>query len=789
MVSRNRWSARLLGVKTPRGEADAPGLIMIQIDGLSRKQFEDAVAAGRLPFLKKLIQRKHFTLETFYSGVPSTTPAVQGEIFFGIKAAVPAFQFLRRDESRDFRMYEPASANTVEKELLARCPDPLLAGGHGYSNIYRAGAELTRYCSADFAPDELLRRLHPLKWLLLVLVYAPKIIRMLGLAAIEFGVAIADAARGLYDREDVFKEISYVPARVAICVVLREAIRLRVLMDIERGVRMIHANFLGYDEQSHRRGPDSAFAHWSLKAIDSAIRDIYQAAGDSAYRDYELMVYSDHGQEKTVPFSRRHGRGLDVALREVFGTGPLAGREIWIRKMPRMLGDTVDRCRALFGRVARPEASEAAPDPARQIVVTAMGPLGHLYLPEPIGSEEMKEYATDLVHKAGIPLVIFRGANGTIHAYNRRGAWTLPLDQEEVLGGRHPFLDEATEDLVRLCAHPDAGEIIISGWSPEDPPLSFPMENGAHGGPGTEETRAFLLVPDRIRRWHLAHLAATRQRVRGEDLRKIVIHYLGEDRARQERVAELSVDPSADGLRVMTYNIHSCVGIDSKIRPERVARVINHFDPDIVAVQEVDCHRPRSGGHDQAQVIADHLRMGHLFQAMLEEGGERYGIAIFSKYPFEVVKSEFLTEAVPSRFREARGAIWVSFKTATSGTIHFINTHLGLGKQERFLQLQKLAGPEWLGGIPANEAVILCGDFNTGPGAKIFRMLARLLDAQKFPGGDKPRPTFPSINPLLRLDHVFISDHFSVKSVEVPKTPTARVASDHLPVCVELSIR
>lgn len=789
MVSRNLLSARLMGVKSPGGEANEPGLILIQIDGLARTQFEHALDAGRLPFLRKLIRRKHFTLETFYAGVPSTTPAVQGEIFYGVRAAVPSFQFLRRSEGRDFRMYEAESANVIEGELLAKCPDPILQGGHAYSNIYGAGAETTRYCSRDFATSELFRRIHPLKLLLFGIIYLPKLLRMLSLMVIEFCLAIADAARGLYDREDVFKEISFVPARIAVCVLLREAIRFRVLLDIERGVRVIHANFLGYDEQAHRRGPDSAFAHWSLKAIDSAIRDIYKAAADSRYRDYELMVYSDHGQEKSTPYVKLHGRELDVALGEVFATGPLAGREIWSRKMSKFLGNTVDRYRQWFGNSRKPPISEAVPDPSTQIVVTAMGPVGHLYFPQLLEDEALVSYARDLVYKARIPLVMLPPRDGVVRAFTDSGEWTLPDDRVEILGGNHPFLDEAADDLSALAAQPDAGDIIFSCWSPHGNPLTFPLENGAHGGPGSEETRGFLLVPDRIRRWHVAHLANTRQRVRGEDLRRIVMHYLGRDGIREEFVPESTREIPNGKLRVMTYNIHSCVGIDSKIRPERIARVINHFDPDIVAVQEVDCHRPRSGGHDQAQLIADHLRMSHVFQTMLGENDERYGIAIFSKYPLEIVKAGLLTEAVPSRYREARGAIWVKLKQHGGGDIHFINTHLGLGKQERFQQLRALIGTEWLGAIPDDEPVVLCGDFNSGPRSKIFRMLTGLRDAQLQVAGFRPKPTFSSVNPLLRLDHVFVSKHFSVKSIEVPRTPTAVVASDHLPLCVEISLQ
>jgi endonuclease/exonuclease/phosphatase family metal-dependent hydrolase len=788
-ISRTHWAARLFGIRTPEGEADDPGLIMIQIDGLSRTQLEKAVEKGNMPFLARLIRRNHFTLENFYSGVPSTTPAVQGEIFYGVRAAVPSFQFLRRDEGKILRMYEAEAAAEIEQEMLEKCPEPLLKDGHSYSNIYRAGSVRSRYCSQDLAPDELLKEMHPFKTMILSLVYAPRILRMIGLAILEAGLALVDAVKGLYAREGFFREMSFVPARVVVCIALREMIRFRVLLDVERGVQTIHANFLGYDEQSHRRGPSSDFAHWTLKGIDRAIRDIYRAANHSSYRDYELMIYSDHGQEATEPYERRYGRGLDVALGEVFARGPLDGAPVWMRKMPELLGNTLDRCRNLMGLKSRHQSSDGTPDPTKEIVVTAMGPIGHIYLPRKPGDPDMVDYAHALVNKAGIPLVMWGRPDGSVAAMNSRGLWAMPQDRAEVLGKEHPFLDEAGEDLTQLCHHPHAGDLVISGWDPQGKPLTFPMENGAHCGPGSEETRGFLLVPDRIRRWHLSHLARTADRVRGEDLRKIAIHFLGRDGVREERVPERIARGKDLPLRVMTYNIHSCMGIDGKIRPERVARVINHFDPDIVAVQEVDAHRSRSRGHDQAQLIADHLRMTHVFQTMLEEEKERYGIAVFARYPFKVLKAAHLTPADRRIFREARGAIWLQIEPEGGVPFHFINTHFGLGRNERRQQAEELLGQGWLGGVGEDEPVILCGDFNTGPRSPVFtRLQSRLRDAQLSVNGHKPRATFSSVKPLLRIDHVFVSRHFSVEAIERPDTPTAVMASDHLPLCVELTL-
>jgi endonuclease/exonuclease/phosphatase family metal-dependent hydrolase len=788
-AGRSHWAARLLGIRPPPGEAELPGLILIQIDGLARPEFERALASGKLPFLARLIRRRHFSVESFYSGVPSTTPAVQGELFHGVRSAVPAFQFLHRATGKVLRMYDAEAAAGIERELTATGNEPLLKDGSAYSDIYRAGATRSRYCSQDLAPDELLRRLHPFKTFLLCLAYAPTVLRIIALALLEFGLAVADAIRGFRHHEDVVTEIAFIPARVVVCALLREAVRFQVMVDLERGTPVVHANFLGYDEQAHRRGPDSAFAHWTLKGIDRAIRDLYRAAGRCAYRDYELIIHSDHGQERVTPYATEHGREFEVALGEVFADGPLARPEIWTSKFPERLGHALDQLRPMFG--LRPSSTPplGAPDPARQIVVAAMGPLGHLYFPEKIEAAALDSYAGRLVTLAAVPLVLRHLSDGTVRAVNRRGTWSLPADRAEVLGAEHPFLDEAAADLVRLCAHPDAGDLVVSGWDPRGSPISFPLENGAHGGPGATETHGFLLLPDRIRRWHLAHLPRTGSRVRGEDLRMIALHFLGRDGPREERVPHHPPRGGDLAVRVMTYNLHSCLGIDGKVRPERIARVINHFDPDIVAVQEVDAHRPRSGHHDQAQLIADHLRMGHVFHAMFEEQKERYGIAIFSKHPFTLVKSGFLTLAAPRLLRENRGAIWVTLEIEGRPPLHLINTHFGLGRDERRIQAAELLGKDWLGAIPDHEPVLLCGDLNSSPRSAACRLLGtRLRDVQLALPGHQPLPTFSTVKPFMRIDHIFASRHFTVERIEIPDTPTALLASDHLPLCVELTL-
>jgi endonuclease/exonuclease/phosphatase family metal-dependent hydrolase len=174
---------------------------------------------------------------------------------------------------------------------------------------------------------------------------------------------------------------------------------------------------------------------------------------------------------------------------------------------------------------------------------------------------------------------------------------------------------------------------------------------------------------------------------------------------------------------------------------------------------------------------------------MIDEEKERYGIAIFARHPFEVVKTACFSHTGNQPFREARGAIWIRLELK-GRALNVINTHFGLGRGERRWQVEELMGNQWLGGIADDEPVIHCGDFNSGPRSKVFRRLQDLLcDAQTVAVGHKPRATFSALKPLLRIDHVLVSRHFTVEGVDLPNTPTAMIASDHLPLCVELKLQ
>jgi endonuclease/exonuclease/phosphatase family metal-dependent hydrolase len=239
--------------------------------------------------------------------------------------------------------------------------------------------------------------------------------------------------------------------------------------------------------------------------------------------------------------------------------------------------------------------------------------------------------------------------------------------------------------------------------------------------------------------------------------------------------------------RILTYNVHRCVGTDGRLDVGRVAAVIAAEAPDIVALQEVDVGRARTGRIDQAHEIARRLAMTSRFHAALRVEEELYGDAILTALPERLVKAGPLPGYPPVPRLEPRGALWVSIEMPGGGAVQVLNTHLGLVPREQQIQSAALAGPQWLAGPLRRDPLILTGDLNAGPRARACLTLsAQLRNAHDVPGAGLRRvATFPSRLPMLRLDHVFVGSGVRITALRASATALARLASDHLPLVAD----
>jgi endonuclease/exonuclease/phosphatase family metal-dependent hydrolase len=243
----------------------------------------------------------------------------------------------------------------------------------------------------------------------------------------------------------------------------------------------------------------------------------------------------------------------------------------------------------------------------------------------------------------------------------------------------------------------------------------------------------------------------------------------------------------------MTYNVHGCVGVDRRLDVGRVAAVIAQSRPDVVALQELDVGRARSGRIDQAHEIAGRLGMGVHFNCTVQVEEEQYGDAILTPLPHRLVRTGPLP-TLPRTRLERRGALWVAVEAAPGVELQVINTHLGLVPLEQRAQVSALLGPDWVGDPAFADTAVLLGDFNATSRYAAYRQLAdRLQDVQRGVRGERlggrTVRTFPSRMPVLRIDHMFLSASVEVAGVYAPLTPLSRLASDHLPLVADLRIR
>jgi endonuclease/exonuclease/phosphatase family metal-dependent hydrolase len=210
---------------------------------------------------------------------------------------------------------------------------------------------------------------------------------------------------------------------------------------------------------------------------------------------------------------------------------------------------------------------------------------------------------------------------------------------------------------------------------------------------------------------------------------------------------------------------------------------------DIVALQEVDAGHPTREYRNQAQMIAGVLGVGHIYFPVEQEGLRRFGLAVLSRCPIVGFDQIRLPNVYPLLNPRRRGALRTILETP-AGRVYLINTHLSLFRLERRLQLTALITGDDFTEVPANEPLVFCGDLNSGPSSDTYKQVSHFLtDVQTASNSGPVEATFHAKSPFFRIDHIFVSSHFTPLKTEVRKTADPAGASDHLPLVVDLALK
>jgi len=233
-------------------------------------------------------------------------------------------------------------------------------------------------------------------------------------------------------------------------------------------------------------------------------------------------------------------------------------------------------------------------------------------------------------------------------------------------------------------------------------------------------------------------------------------------------------------LRVATYNIHRCRGLDGRTNPTRVAEVIRDIDADVVALQEVIGASQTSPGH--AEELGALLGMGWVMAPARHLRGALFGNVVMSRLPIRQHSQYDLTW----RTCEPRCCQRVDIEIGND-TLHLYNVHLGTALLERRHQAGRLSAilHDRRVGVPK----VVLGDFNEWMRGMATEMLTERLKSIDLRAHLRRRHTYPGVFPVLHLDHIYYEGNVEVVKLELPRTRRSLMASDHLPLIAELRVQ
>jgi len=241
-------------------------------------------------------------------------------------------------------------------------------------------------------------------------------------------------------------------------------------------------------------------------------------------------------------------------------------------------------------------------------------------------------------------------------------------------------------------------------------------------------------------------------------------------------------------IRVVTYNVHKCQGLDRRVRPARIAAVLRETDADIIALQEVvSVESDAAREAHQARFIAEELGYEFRIGENRKHKGGAYGNVVLSRLPVEDSRNYDITW----RGREPRGCLRVDVKLGgaeDSPVLHLFNVHLGTAFVERRHQGRKLCSESVLRDPALTGPRVVLGDFNEWTHGLASRLLSQELRSADLRQHLRTRRTYPGALPFLHLDHVYYDHTLHLERLTLHRSRLSLVASDHLPLVADFRL-
>jgi uncharacterized membrane protein YvlD (DUF360 family) len=494
------------------------GLLVVQIDGLSLPVLREAIRAGRVPVLGRLVRSGEATLHAWIAMLPPTTPASQGGILHGNNDGIAGFRWYEKATGKLLVANHPEDAAEIV-DRISNGRGLLANDGAGIGNLVTGDAPRSYLTMATIdtkAPSDDARRLRGF------FVTTVNYIRLLVLMAGEVVKELyqAERQRGWAVEPRMHRDLHFAIERAATNIALRTVSTALVIEEMYSGAPTIYVDYTGYDAIAHHCGPERPEAIDALEGIDRAIGSLLKAARFTG-RPYRMVVLSDHGQCLGAPFQQRYGQSLEAVIAEqlpremvVVGTTDSVesagiGRRIAAEfgrgsglgaLLARLMPSALRRTR---GKAA---SKDAAPSP--DVVVASSGNLAHVYFTREPGRMTIEGIrlrypglVETLARHPGIGAVIGRSTEEHTLLLGADGGQNdldaAPPGESDLPAEYGP---QASKALRRLAAFKTAGDLILLGSvdAVTGEVTGFEELVGSHGGLGGRQTEPFILCPESL---------------------------------------------------------------------------------------------------------------------------------------------------------------------------------------------------------------------------------------------------------------------------------------------------
>ncbi|MFQ5943660.1 MAG: phage holin family protein [Anaerolineales bacterium] len=289
-----------------------PGIVFLEIDGLSKRILKRAIREGFMPTLARWEREGRYRITGWECNVPCQTSASQAGILLGSNFDVPAFRWYEKDRQKTMVSNRPADAAELERRL-SKGVGLLARGGASRANLLSGDAPIAmftfstlsdsgRHSTQDFYP-------------LFMGPYNVLRIALLFIWDLLAEIRAARYQRRQDERPRIHRGGVYPLLRAATTVLMRELSAYVVIGDMYSGVPSVYATFFGYDEVAHHSGIEREDALAVLRDLDTLFNRLDRASRRTP-RPYQFVILSDHGQSQGATFKQRY----DMTLEQLVGT-------------------------------------------------------------------------------------------------------------------------------------------------------------------------------------------------------------------------------------------------------------------------------------------------------------------------------------------------------------------------------------------------------------------------------------------------------------------------------------